>query len=286
MSVWDEFLQEHLIRFSHGLGSISVTLLINLHWDSLSSLRHSSSRLLQQSFTSLPSCCQMLHVSSSWLSCSTYLFFYNRVSPSVFHTGCSHSNPINIAELTMTLSGCTSHFTTLTISTLLPSLIWDVSIANASLYSWQIMVPFYTGCGPVLSTHFFFATTIRALRLSHFTSDASAVYCLLSLSFLLYPRWTISFFLILGSTGPTSWWYFLLLAPCSEFPCFHWLSLSFSPPKKIMDSFCFPFLLLRGLWAPFIPFCSCALQCLLAHCSVHFSFLLRGGLRVPFLFFV
>ena len=62
--------------------------------------------------------------------------------------------------------------------------------------------------------------------------------------------------------------------------------LSFSPPKKIMNSFCFPFLLLRGLPAPFIPFCSCALQCLLAHCSVHFPFLLRGGLRVPFLFFV
>lgn len=162
------------------------------------------------------------------------------------------------------------------------------------------MVPFYTGCGPVLSTHFFFATTIRALRLSHFTSDAatlqpshvlhhilrpshftsgtSAVYCLLS--FILVVLTVNHFFLPYFRL----YWPHLLVVFSSAGSLQR--VLSFSPPKKILDSFCFPFLLLRGLPAPFIPFCSCALQCLLAHCSVHFPFLLRGGLRVPFLFFV
>ena len=166
-------------------------------------------------------------------------FTYRQVDYHVQHT----------SSLTMTLSGCTSHFTTLAFSTLFPFLIWIVSITNTSLNSRPIVVPCYTGCGPVLSsTLFYFATTIQALRLSHFTSDAaalqpshvlyahvlhahtSAVYYFLSFVLATQPT-TVSYFF--PSYFRLYWPHLLVVfssaGSLQRFVMFSWLLLFFSP---------------------------------------------------------
>ena len=150
--------------------------------------------------------CHILQVSSSWLSCSTYLFFYNGVTLPGFHPRCSHSNLINIAELTMVLSGCTSHLLLwqfqlscrLSYETFLlqtspstPDQSWFlITLGVAQFFLLISSLPRqygHFGC-PISRQTLRLCSRLmyfmHILRLSHFTSGTSAVYYLLSMNLI------------------------------------------------------------------------------------------------------
>ena len=87
------------------------------------------------------------------------------------------------------------------------------------LSSWPITIPILFHSRPIMFPILFRLPTLQALRPSHFTPGTPAIfppsgtstmtitiYALVQV-FASLTR-SISFFPILGSAGPTSWWYF------------------------------------------------------------------------------